>query len=116
MIKLHLLSLQTTSSILVGESRRSDSFELRLASTVYNKGIEKRTKTWAKTLVDRSAKLGEWMEVCNKIAGCGMPIFAYANNHYAGNGPVTAREFEALWKAQGAPKAKAKRAENLRLF
>ena len=45
-----------------------------------------------------------------------MPIFAFANNHYAGNGPATVREFEALWKAQHPPKAKAKRVENLRLF
>jgi uncharacterized protein YecE (DUF72 family) len=86
------------------------------------KGIEKLTKRWDKTIVDRSTELGEWVEVCNKIAGRGVPIFAYANNHYAGNGPdagngpATAREFEALWKAQHPPKPKAKRAENLRLF
>jgi uncharacterized protein YecE (DUF72 family) len=80
------------------------------------KGIEKRTKTWDKTIVDRSAELGEWVEVCNKIAGRGVPVFAFANNHYAGNGPATARLFEALWKAQHPPKAKAKRGENLRLF
>jgi uncharacterized protein YecE (DUF72 family) len=80
------------------------------------KGIEKRTKTWDKTIVDRSAELREWVEVCNKIAGRGVPIFAYANNQYAGNGPAMAREFEAVWKAQRPPKAKGKRAENLRLF
>jgi hypothetical protein len=46
----------------------------------------------------------------------GVPILAFANNHYAGNGPATVREFGALWKAQHPPKAKAKHAENLRLF
>jgi uncharacterized protein YecE (DUF72 family) len=80
------------------------------------KGIEKRTKKWDKTIVDRSAELGEWVEVCNKIAGRGVPIFAFANNHYAGNGPATAREFGALWKVQHPRNAKAKRPENLRLF
>jgi uncharacterized protein YecE (DUF72 family) len=80
------------------------------------KGIEKRTKTWDRTIVDRSAELGEWVGVCNKIGGRGVPIFAYANNHYAGNGPATVRKFEALWNAQRPPNAKAKRAENLRLF
>src|SRR5271167_3269557 len=79
------------------------------------KGIEKETKTWNKTIVDRSTELREWVEVCNKISGRGVPIFAFANNHYAGNGPATARLFEALWKAQHPPKPKAKRAENLRL-
>jgi uncharacterized protein YecE (DUF72 family) len=80
------------------------------------KGIEKRTKTWDKTIVDRGEELREWVDVCSKIAGRGVPIFAFANNHYAGNGPATVREFEALWNAQRPPKAKAKRAENLRLF
>jgi uncharacterized protein YecE (DUF72 family) len=79
------------------------------------KGIEKRTKTWAKTIVNRSAEPGEWAEVCNKIAERSLPTFAYANNQYAGNGPTTVRQFEALWNAQRPPKAKAKRAENLRL-
>ena len=64
------------------------------------KGIEKRTKTWDRTIVDRSAELGEWVEVCNKIAGRGVPIFAYANNHYAGNGPATARLFQELRKGR----------------
>jgi uncharacterized protein YecE (DUF72 family) len=79
------------------------------------KGIGRPTKTWDKTILDRSAELGEWVEVCNKIAGRGVPIFACANNHYAGNGPATARQFEALRKAQHPPKPNAKRAENLRL-
>jgi uncharacterized protein YecE (DUF72 family) len=80
------------------------------------KGIEKETRTWNKTIVDRSADLREWVEVCNKISGRGVPIFAFANNHYAGNGPATVRLFEALWKAQHPTKAKPRLPENLRLF
>jgi hypothetical protein len=80
------------------------------------KGIEKRTKTWDKIVVDRRAELGEWVDVCNKIAGHGAPIFAFANNQYAGNGPARVQQFEALWKAQHPPKPKAKRPENLSLF
>jgi uncharacterized protein YecE (DUF72 family) len=64
------------------------------------KGIERRTKTWDKTIIDRSAELGEWVEVCNKIAGRGVSIFAFANNHYAGNGPATVREFQEMWKVK----------------
>jgi hypothetical protein len=80
------------------------------------KGIEKQTKTWDKTIIDRGKELREWVEVCNKISGRGVPIFAFDNNQYAGNGPARAREFEALWKARHPPKPKAKRAENLRRF
>jgi uncharacterized protein YecE (DUF72 family) len=44
------------------------------------KGIEKRTKTWDRIIVDRSAELREWAEVCSKIAARGVHIFAYAKN------------------------------------
>jgi hypothetical protein len=46
--------------------------------------FEKRTRTWDKTIVGRSAELGEWVEVCNKILGRGVPVFAFANSHFAG--------------------------------
>jgi uncharacterized protein YecE (DUF72 family) len=62
------------------------------------KGIE--LKTWDKTIIDRSAELREWVNVCYKISGRGVPIFAYANNHYAGNGPATVRLFQELRKAR----------------
>jgi len=38
------------------------------------------------------------VDVCNKISGRGVPIFAFANNHYAGNGPATVRLFQELWE------------------
>ncbi|HUI39026.1 MAG TPA: DUF72 domain-containing protein [Candidatus Nitrosotalea sp.] len=60
------------------------------------KGIEEVTKTWDKTIVDRSSELTEWANVVYKITGRGVPVFAYANNHYAGNAPSTIRLFEKL--------------------
>ncbi len=62
------------------------------------KGIEERTKSWDKTIIDRSSELTEWANVCWKISGRGVPIFAYANNHYAGNAPATIRLFEQIWE------------------
>ncbi len=61
------------------------------------KGIEERTKVWDKTIVDRSAELREWANICWKITGRGVPVYAYANNHYAGNGPGTVRMFEEMY-------------------
>ena len=60
------------------------------------KGIEERTKTWDRLIIDRKAELREWANVCWKINGRGIPIFAYANNHYAGFGPGTVRLFQEL--------------------
>jgi len=62
------------------------------------KGIEERTKTWGKTIVNRRTELTEWVNVCYKISGRGIPIFAYANNHYAGHAPATVRQFWELWE------------------
>jgi uncharacterized protein YecE (DUF72 family) len=64
------------------------------------KGIEEQTKTWDKTIIDRTGELREWVNVCYRISGRGLPVFAYANNHYAGNGPATVRLFQELWKAR----------------
>ena len=31
------------------------------------KGIEKQTKTWDKTIIDRSGDLRQWVKVCRRI-------------------------------------------------
>ena len=64
------------------------------------KGIEEQTKTWDKTIVDRSGDLREWVDVVYKINGRGIPVFAYANNHYAGHAPATVELFRELWKGR----------------
>jgi uncharacterized protein YecE (DUF72 family) len=72
------------------------------------KGIEQQTKTWDRVIVDRSRELREWVSVVFKISGRGIPVFAYANNHYAGHAPATVRQFEELWKERtaGTPDSK----------
>jgi uncharacterized protein YecE (DUF72 family) len=61
------------------------------------KGIEKITTTWDKTVVDRRADLMNWVEVFREFVARNLRVFAYANNHYAGNGPATVNLFRALW-------------------
>jgi uncharacterized protein YecE (DUF72 family) len=62
------------------------------------KGIEEKTKTWDKVVVDRRRDLSEWAKLCVPIVKRGVVIFAYANNHYAGHGPATVAQFLELWK------------------
>ena len=62
------------------------------------KGIEEKTKTWNKIIVDRTADLVEWVEVLKKVQQRKIQILAFANNHYAGNGPGTIEEFKKLWR------------------
>lgn len=67
------------------------------------KGIELLTMTWDKIIVDRTAELTSWVDFCNQIKRRGITVYGYANNHYAGHGPATIRQFRDLWKKRGFP-------------
>ena len=62
------------------------------------KGIEEKTKTWNKIIVNRTADLVEWVEVLKVVTQRKIQILAFANNHYAGYGPGTIEEFRTLWR------------------
>ena len=64
------------------------------------KGIEERTTTWDKIIVDRQADLIEWVELLKKVHKRRIQILAFANNHYAGHAPATVRQFQELWAKQ----------------
>jgi uncharacterized protein YecE (DUF72 family) len=66
------------------------------------KAIEEQTKVWEKIIVDRSAELLEWANVLDKVT---IPIYVYANNHYAGYSPATVEMFRNLWRKE-TPKTK----------
>ena len=49
------------------------------------KGIEEKTKTWDKIIIDRKNDLEDWVEVLKKMVNTKkiLKMFAFANNHYA---------------------------------
>ena len=53
--------------------------------------------TWDKIVVDRTAELSSWVDFCYQIMKRGVPIYAYANNHFQGHGPATIAKFLELW-------------------
>jgi len=90
------------------------------------KGIEEKTKTWDKTIVDRTSELQEWVKYCYLVqkrvvcvpddsAGRGITIYAYPHDptriaipsdqresrghHFAGHAPATVSQFLELWNA-----------------
>jgi uncharacterized protein YecE (DUF72 family) len=67
------------------------------------KGIERVTKTWDKTVVDRTNEMSGWVDVCYETVRRGVKVFGYANNHYAGHAPATIQQFRDLWHAKGLP-------------
>jgi uncharacterized protein YecE (DUF72 family) len=45
------------------------------------KSIEEKTKTWDKTLVDRTGARTKWAELFRQLVSRNLRIYAYANNH-----------------------------------
>src|SRR5258708_5684237 len=64
------------------------------------KGIEEKTTTWDKVIVDRQSDLSEWVSLLKKIQERRIMILAFANNHYAGHGPSTVDLFCNLWRME----------------
>ncbi|HEY1467712.1 MAG TPA: DUF72 domain-containing protein [Candidatus Acidoferrum sp.] len=62
------------------------------------KGIEEQTTTWDKTVVDRREDLSRWARLFRQFESRNLKVFAYANNHYAGNGPGTVKLFWDMWR------------------
>ncbi len=63
------------------------------------KGIEKQTTTWDRTVIDRTSDLKNWVDLLKEMVNDKRirKLFAFANNHYAGHGPATAKLFMDLW-------------------
>ena len=73
------------------------------------KGIEEKTQTWDKVIVDRQGELFEWVNLLKKVHERRIMILAFANNHYAGNGPATVELFRSLWGPEMLSKVKEPR-------
>jgi uncharacterized protein YecE (DUF72 family) len=72
--------------------------------------IEEQTKTWDKTIIDRSREYRDCTTACEKLTKRGVDVFVYINNHYAGHAPAGVREFLQYWREthpeeQPVPKA-----------
>jgi uncharacterized protein YecE (DUF72 family) len=82
-----------------GDIVTSDFVYVRLLGDRY--AIEDLTKTWDKTVVDRSRELMEWSAVVDQLLARDLKVYTYVNNHFAGHSPETMREFlEMLRKRQ----------------
>jgi uncharacterized protein YecE (DUF72 family) len=60
------------------------------------RGFEQVTKVWNRIVVDRTAEMTSWVDVCKKIQRRGVAIYGYFNNHYAGFGPASFQLFRDM--------------------
>jgi len=96
----------TDTSFMPRPWEMREKFDLVTADFLYVRwlgdrhGIEKITKLWDKTVVDRKSDLKHWVDVLKELVlnKRVRKLFAFANNHYAGHGPATAQQFLDLWK------------------
>ncbi|MDP3936789.1 MAG: DUF72 domain-containing protein [Deltaproteobacteria bacterium] len=51
------------------------------------RGIEKKTTSWEKLIVDRSREMEAWVPALRDLLGRNMTIYGFFNNHYAGHAP-----------------------------
>lgn len=81
-----------------------DGLDLRTTDFVYvrwlgdRKGIETLTMRWDRTVIDRTEDLRNWAGLFRQFVSRDLKVYAYANNHYAGNGPDTVKLFWDMWK------------------
>ncbi len=93
----------TDTSFVPRPWEMKDKFDLITADFMYvrwlgdRKGIEEVTRIWDKTVVDRREDLTNWVELFRTFVARNLKIFAYANNHYAGHGPATIKQFWDIW-------------------
>ena len=74
-----------------GDVVTADFMYVRLLGDRY--AIEELTKTWEKTVVDRSRELTEWSTVVDDLLSRELKVYTYVNNHFAGHSPETLRQF-----------------------
>lgn len=60
-------------------------------------GIERRTTTWDRLIVDRSAEMGRWVPAIRTLMEEGRSVYGYFNNHYAGHAIGSIRLFHEVW-------------------
>ncbi len=94
----------TDTSFVPRPWEMNESFDMVTADFVYvrwlgdRKGIESQTMTWDKTIIDRTDDLKHWVKIFRQFMRRDLKIYAYANNHYSGNGPGTVKVFWDIWK------------------
>src|SRR6201998_3995581 len=96
----------TDTSFMPRPWEMEEKFDLVTTDFVYVRwlgdrhGIEKITRVWDRTVIDRTEELRNWVGIFKAMVANKkiLKVFAFSNNHYSGNGPATVNLFWSLWK------------------
>ena len=61
-------------------------------------GIEAKTETWEKLIVDREAEMERWVPALAAILDRNIEVFGFFNNHYAGHAPGSIALLRDVWR------------------
>jgi uncharacterized protein YecE (DUF72 family) len=61
-------------------------------------GIEAKTDTWEKLIVDREAEMERWVPALAAILERNIEVFGFFNNHYAGHAPGSIALLRDVWR------------------
>jgi uncharacterized protein YecE (DUF72 family) len=61
------------------------------------RGIEKKTRTWNRLIVDRGREMHDWTAALKSLLDRNMVIFGFFNNHYAGYAPGSIDLLRESW-------------------
>jgi uncharacterized protein YecE (DUF72 family) len=67
-----------------------------------HKAIEKITKSWKETVLDRSPIISDWADVLNEVRHRVRIIYGFFNNHFAGHAPASVEELRKQLAARWA--------------
>jgi uncharacterized protein YecE (DUF72 family) len=107
LLREHNVALALTdTSFMPRPWELKEKLDLVTADFVYvrwlgdRKGIERVTRVWDKTVVDRKSDLTNWVDIFKAMVSNKkvLKLFAFANNHYSGNAPETIKTFWNLWE------------------
>jgi uncharacterized protein YecE (DUF72 family) len=79
-------------------------FDVVTADFVYarwlgdRKGIETKTTTWDKLIVDRSSEMDRWVPALASLLERNIEVYGYFNNHYAGHAPGSIELLRETWR------------------
>jgi uncharacterized protein YecE (DUF72 family) len=62
------------------------------------KGIEERTQSWDKIIIDRTREMETWIPIIRALLKRGINILGFFNNHYAGFAPGSIKLFREMWE------------------
>jgi uncharacterized protein YecE (DUF72 family) len=60
------------------------------------KAIEAVTKTWGEEVIDNTERMKRWAAVLQRLADRAVESYVFANNHYSGHAPSTARRLRDM--------------------